>query len=89
MRKSNNDSGLIAKRSNRLLAAGLTALAICFASCKTSSQAPLDDAYYWLEKSAQTSQSIQNTQNSQSTQDIPNFEVLQQQDTVVTIRIKK
>lgn len=83
MRKSNNDSGLTAKRSYRLLATGLTALAVSFASCKTSSQAPLDDAYYWPDNQAESSSMIQNPQNT------PTIEYLNVQDTAVTIRIRK
>ena len=81
MRKSNNDSGLTAKRSNRLLAAGLTVLTVFVVSC-ASSQLPVDDAYYWSEKSPIT--------NNQSPKEpTPSVEFTNVQDTTVTIRIHK
>ena len=90
MRKSNNDSGLTAKRSNRLLAAGLTAIlmAVCCA-CGVSSSAPLDDAYYWPDKKTQNIQSTQITPNTQSSSASPAIEIINSQDTTVTIRVKK
>ena len=87
MRKSNNDSGLTAKRSNRLLAAGLTAIlmAVCCA-CGVSSSAPLDDAYYWPDRKVQSTQITPNTQSSSAS---PAIEIINSQDTTVTIRVKK
>ena len=82
MRKSYNDSGLTAKRSYRLLTAGLTAILLAvLSSC--ASQAPLDDAYYWPDKKAQSTQITPNTPNNQK------IEYLNVQDTTVTIRINR
>ena len=79
MRKSYNDSGLTAKRSYRLLTAGLTAILMAvLSSC--ASQAPLDDAYYWPDKKAQSTQITPNT---------PTMEIISEQDTTVTIRINR
>jgi hypothetical protein len=47
MKKSYNDSGLTAKRSDRLLAAVLIAAAVSLASCQTTTVIPIDDVYYW------------------------------------------
>ena len=96
MRKSNNDSGLTAKRSNRLLVAVLTAVAVSLASCQTTTVIPIDDAYYSseIENPAPKTQTIQNTPVIQNTQNTPaapkpSIEYLNVQDTTVTIRIKK
>ena len=79
MRKSYNDSGLIAKRSYRLLAAGLTAILMAvLSSC--ASQAPLDDTYYWPEK---------RQKQEQKAQEQDPIEYLNIQDTTVTIRINR
>ncbi len=97
--RSNNDSGLTAKRSNRLLAAGLTAVltAVSFSACSTANAIPIDDAYYSPEiesgklptPSIPMIQNSQNSQNTQSTPNTPNIEYLNVQDTTVTIKIKK
>ena len=54
-----------------LFALGLSACA---------SQAPLDDAYYWPDKKAQSTQITPNT---------PTMEIISEQDTTVTIRINR
>lgn len=54
-----------------LFALGLSACA---------SQAPLDDAYYWPDKKAQSTQINPNT---------PTMEIISEQDTTVTIRINR
>ena len=53
-------------------------MALGLASC--ASQAPLDDAYYWPDKKAQSTQITQNNQK---------IEYLNVQDTTVTIRVNK
>ena len=74
MRKSYNDSGLTAKRSYRLLTAGLTAILMAvLSSC--ASQAPLDDAYSWPDK--------------EHKHEKEKIEYLNVQDTTVTIRINR
>ncbi len=88
MSKSNNDSGLTAKRSVRLLAAVLSAVAVSMTSCHTTSQAPLDDAYYWPDKSVHTEHSESSTPSAPSTPSIP-IEYTNVQDTTVTIKIKR
>ncbi len=64
-------------------------LAICLASCKTASQFPMDDAYYRPEKSTPIIQSTQNTPSTPKTPTTPTMEVLHQQDTTITVRIKR
>lgn len=87
MSRSYNDSGLIAKRSYRLLAVGLTALAVFFASCHTSSQVPMDDAYYWPDETQQTNPNSLPAGKGQG--GASTIEYTNVQDTTVTIRIKR
>ena len=95
MRKSYNDSGLTAKRSYRLLTAGLTAILMAvLSSC--ASQAPLDDAYYWPDKkaaaqTAASSESVSSSpaQSNSSESSVPPMEIINRQDTTITIRIKR
>ena len=61
----------------------LSAIAVCMASCHTTSTAPLDDAYFWPDKSY-TEQSV----NNQSLES-DNIEVLDENDNSVTIHVKK
>ena len=94
MRKSNNDSGLTAKRSNRLLVAVLTAVAVSLASCQTTTGIPIDDAYYSPEIESPAPATTPKTAAPQNTQNTPaapkpSIEYLNVQDTTVTIRIKK
>ena len=56
-------------------------MALGLASC--ASQAPLDDAYYWPDKKAQSTQTTPNNPNNQK------IEYLNVQDTTVTIRVNK
>ena len=89
MKQSYNDSGLTAKRSYRLLAAGLTALAV-MCGCSSTQQIPLDDAYYRPEKTVAPSQPGQPSQPSvPSTPSAPTMQILHQQDTTITVRIKR
>ena len=88
MRKSYNDSGLTAKRSYRLLTAGLTAILMAFTAC--ASQAPLDDAYYYPDKkSAVVSSSTAQRESAESVPAAPTMEIVSQQDTTITVRIKR
>lgn len=89
MSRSYNDSGLIAKRSYRLLAVGLTALAVFFASCHTASQVPMDDAYYWPDNAAPIRTAATQTTPSTPTTPASTIEYTNIQDTTVTIRIKR
>lgn len=65
-------------------------LALCLTACGTTQLPPIDDVYYSpaIENPAPQTQS---TQNIQSTQNTPTstIEIINQQDTTVTIRIKK
>lgn len=56
----------------------LGVFAIILSAC--ASQAPLDDAYYWPDKKAQSTQINPNT---------PTMEIISEQDTTVTIRINR
>ena len=59
--------------------------------CSCASQVPLDDAYYYPDKTAQSTQSIQSTSSSPSAQTKPGptMEIVSQQDTTITVRIKR
>lgn len=65
MRNSYSDSGLTAKRSNRLLSAGLIALAIFFSSCKSdmvySRFAPILSGEWHMDSVLQFTYSIPDT----------------------------
>ena len=100
MKKSNSDSVLTAKRSNRLLAAVLTAVAVSLASCQTTNSIPIDDAYYWPEnepKAAKSSPATTTESTAPTAMPIDEFaspapssiEYVNVQDTTVTIKIKK
>ena len=73
-------------------------LVFCFAGC--ASQAPLDDAYYWPDKTASASTSTTSatsdnsvssttSSGSDSSTNPSTLEYVNVQDTTVTIRIKK
>ena len=64
--------------------------AMMLLSC-TSVQVPIDDAYYWPDKSAPSTTTIQTTPTTQITPTTPTtpIEYTSVTDTVVTIRIKK
>jgi hypothetical protein len=70
-------------------------MSIGLVACSTVGKAPIDDAYYWPDKTqpAQSTPVIQNTQNTQSApKPAPKaspIEYTNVQDTTVTIRIKK
>ena len=75
-------------------------MAIGAVACSTTSQIPLDDAYYWPSSTVQatqttpvhTSPSTQSTpsiQRNPSTPSSSKIEYLNVQDTTVTVRIKR
>jgi hypothetical protein len=72
-------------------------MSIGLVACGTVGKAPIDDAYYWPDKTqpAQVSQPAQVTQTarpattSQPVQTGPSIRYTNVQDTTVTIRIKK
>ena len=72
--------------------AGLLVLALV--ACHTTSQAPLDDAYYWPDKSVHTEHSESSapsasSASSASSPSSPSIEYTNVQDTTVTIKIKR
>lgn len=70
---------------------GVGLLLLALAACHTTSQAPLDDAYYWPDKSVHTEHSESSTPSASSTpstHSIP-IEYTNVQDTTVTIKIKR
>ena len=67
---------------------GVGLLLLALAACHTTSQAPLDDAYYWPDKSVHTEHSESSTHGASSTPSIP-IEYTNVQDTTVTIKIKR
>lgn len=67
---------------------------LALVACQTTSQAPLDDAYFWPDKKANaavvTPAPEVNTQQSTSAPvSTPTMEVISQKDTTITVRIKK
>ena len=70
----------------------LIGMAIFMVACSTIGKAPLDDAYYWEGKSSETnttSETSVTSTPSPSGPTGPSIEVLNAQDTTVTIRIKR
>ncbi len=61
------------------------------AACHTTSQAPLDDAYYWPDKSVHTEHSESSAPSASSASSAPSIpiEYTNVQDTTVTIKIKR
>ena len=59
--------------------------ALALVACKTTSQAPLDDAYYWPDKSAHATHSEPTEPGASS----PSIEYTNVQDTTVTIKVKR
>ena len=70
---------------------GLGLLLFALAACHTTSQAPLDDAYYWPDKSVHTEHSESSTPSASSAPSTPStpIEYTNIQDTTVTIKIKR
>ena len=71
---------------------------LLFALTACASQAPLDDAYHWMDKAeqmaaaaAQTAQqsATSTSSTSSSTPNTPSLEYINVQDTTVTIKIKR
>ncbi len=70
---------------------GVGLLLFALAACHTTSQAPLDDAYYWPDKSVHTEHSESSTPSASSAPSTPSIpiEYTNIQDTTVTIKIKR
>ena len=74
---------------------GVGLLLLALTACHTTSQAPLDDAYYWPDKSVQTTTTPSNNakqaegSNSQTPSNNAVVEYTNVQDTTVTIKIKR
>ena len=70
---------------------GVGLLLFALTACHTTSQAPLDDAYYWPDKSVHTehSESSASSASCASSALSPSIEYINVQDTTVTIRIKR
>jgi len=66
---------------------GVGFLLVVLTACGVN-QLPIDDAYYWPDKSAPSTTTTQTTQGTQITPTSP-IEYTSVTDTVVTIRIKK
>ena len=66
---------------------GVGFLLVVLTACGVN-QLPIDDAYYWPDKSAPSTTTTQTTQTTQITPTTP-IEYTSVTDTVVTIRIKK
>ena len=73
---------------------GVGLLLFALTACHTTSQAPLDDAYYWPDKSVHTEHSDSSASSassapSASSPSSSSIEYTNVQDTTVTIRIKR
>ena len=70
---------------------GVGLLLFALTACHTTSQAPLDDAYYWPDKSVHTEHSESSTPSASSAPSTPSIpiEYTNVQDTTVTIKIKR
>ena len=70
---------------------GVGLLLLALAACHTTSQAPLDDAYYWPDKSVHTehSESSASSASSAPNPSSSSIEYTNVQDTTVTIKIKR
>ncbi len=70
---------------------GVGILLFALAACHTTSQAPLDDAYYWPDKSVHTEHSESSAPSASSATSVPStpIEYTNVQDTTVTIKIKR
>lgn len=76
---------------------GVGLLLFALAACHTTSQAPLDDAYYWPDKSVHTEHSESSvssapspsSSSSSSRSSRSSIEYTNVQDTTVTIKIKR
>ena len=70
---------------------GVGLLVLALVACHTTSQAPLDDAYYWPDKSVHTehSESSAPSAPSASSPSSSSIEYTNVQDTTVTIKIKR
>ena len=76
---------------------GVGLLLFALAACHTTSQAPLDDAYYWPDKSVHTEHSDSSASSassapsasSPSSPSSSSIEYTNVQDTTVTIKIKR
>ena len=73
---------------------GVGLLLFALAACHTTSQAPLDDAYYWPNKSVHTEHSESSASSassapSASSPSSSSIEYTNVQDTTVTIKIKR
>ena len=53
-----------------------------------ASQLPLDDAYYWPDKKAKVVQNVEPSK-AEPAKPAPTMEIISQQDTTITVRIKK
>ncbi len=69
----------------------LCLVALLCSACGTVSQAPLDDAYYWLDKkeAAVVAPTTSIKSDSISSTPAPTIEYLNVQDTTVTIKVKR
>lgn len=76
----------------RLQGFGIVIAAVVLTGCAT--QAPLDDAYYWPDKRATVKTVATESTTPASTPAVtekktPTMEIVSQQDTTITVRIKK
>ena len=72
---------------------GVGLLLLALTACHTTSQAPLDDAYYWPDKSASTTTKTSNPTSLPTGEGqggaSSSIEYTNVQDTTVTIKIKR
>ena len=63
-------------------------LVIGLTACGTTSQAPLDDAYFWPDEAVEAAPEVEESSAVQAVQAAPAYQVVNEQDTTITIRIK-
>ena len=67
---------------------------LALTACSSTTAIPIDDAYYWpaneSKPASKTTQVAETTQAESMTQEsAPQMEIISQQDTTITVRIKK
>ena len=80
------------KTSIGILFSALVAVAAFSVSCGSSSQLPLDDAYYWPDGRQQASAAssvAEKPVTGEQAAPAPAYEILNEQDTTVTIRFNR
>ena len=62
--------------------------ALSFSACTTVNTPPIDDAYIYPDKNAPSAE-VQTSETTEVTPQSPALEIVSQQDTTITVRIKR